>query len=243
MEEFPLIVPSLLALLEDLSFSVRERGQAVLADFLAACPHDTIVRAGLLDLFRDVCALGMTYYPPLVSIDESERLITISFSNAITLCEIEAAESHTDRVKLLLPILRDGLLSGYALNSDRPQLIVVLNLCVSRIVDLVGLPVTRYLKVGMTLGCVYAHHHTDYAWEHQQYAHKSICSSFAVASGLDTGSADTAHASLSAAYSIPLGRDLGGSDHLLDEHCTGRGAAGSKGQAVFGRRDFERRGR
>ena len=146
---WPLVIPPLLALLDDSSTDVKIRGCELLVHLLTITPSSLLERTGLGEIFHDALMPCLSYLPTLTPEDESLRLLESVYPTLLALVRIRFPDpkSNTKKGQMLDKILRVGILNGYAHAGEYMKIAVLLMERTADIVDEMGITSVKHLRV------------------------------------------------------------------------------------------------
>ncbi|KAL9122692.1 MAG: hypothetical protein Q9187_000748 [Circinaria calcarea] len=147
-ENWPLIIPPLLAILDDGAIDNKVKGCELLVMFLKITPPSLLHRTGLGDVFHDALMPCLSYLPTLTPEDESLRLLGAVYPTLLILIRAKNPEEDSRKLRLrsLDRILRTGVLRGY---SHAGEYVRIGEMLVDKIADLVnemGIWSVKHLK-------------------------------------------------------------------------------------------------
>ncbi|KAF6232717.1 hypothetical protein HO173_009156 [Letharia columbiana] len=121
---WPLIIPPLLALIDDSSTKYKVKGCSFLAIFLQKCPSRLLERTGLGEIFENAVMPCLMSLPSLTEEAESLQLLKAAYPALISLAFVRFPdEKHQPaRIKALDKILRNGILKGYAYAGEHVKI-------------------------------------------------------------------------------------------------------------------------
>ena len=113
---WPLIIPPLLALIDDSSIKYKSKGCNFLAIFLEKCPSLLLERTGLGEVFENAVTPCLLSLPSLTMEPESLEMLTAAYPALISLTHVRfpGGKYQAAKIKALDRILRNGVLKGYA---------------------------------------------------------------------------------------------------------------------------------
>ena len=134
---WPLLIPPLLALLDDAATSAKIRGCSILTTFLGKVPPILLERTGLGEVFQEALTPCLLYLPELTPESESLQLLSIVYPTLLALIRVRFADAKVHRLKekALYNIFRHGILKGYAQAGENVR---IAKLLVQRMTDLVN---------------------------------------------------------------------------------------------------------
>ena len=147
--DWPLLIPPLLALLDDETTAFKVKGCELLTHFLAITPPSVLQRTGLGQVFHEVLMPCLSYLPILTPEGESLFLLRVVYPALIILTRVRFSE-HADRrqkMHTLDKILRLGVIKGYAHAGENVK---IAELLVQKMEDLVkemGIMSVKHMKV------------------------------------------------------------------------------------------------
>lgn len=147
---WPLIIPPLLALIDDSSIQYKTKGCTCLIIFLQSCRSPLLERTGLGQVFEDTVMPCLLYLPSLTEEAESLQLLNAAYPALISLARVRFAdEKQRDAVlKALDRILRHGVLKGYGHAGEHVKIAELLVNQMLELYDEMGIASVRHLKVG-----------------------------------------------------------------------------------------------
>ena len=146
---WPLIIPPLLALIDDASTPYKIKGCELLTTFLKVAPSQILERTGLGEVFQNALMPCLLYLPTLTPEEESLRLLAAVYPTLIELVKARfgGEKDRAARMKAFVQILQYGVLKGYAHAAENVR---IAELLVQRITDLInemGIASVKHLKV------------------------------------------------------------------------------------------------
>lgn len=150
---WPLLIPPLLALLDDASTVYKIRGCSLLTTFLRVVSPQLLERTGLDEVFQEALTPCLLYLPDLTPEAESLQLLRTLYPTLLTLVRIRFPEEKDQgsKQKALDSIFRYGILKGFALAGGNVRISEFLIRRMSDIVNEMGLASCQHLKVCMCL--------------------------------------------------------------------------------------------
>lgn len=149
---WPLLIPPLLALLDDASTAYKIRGCSLLTSFLRTVSPRLLERTGLGEVFQEALTPCLLYLPELTPELESLRLLRIIYPTLLILVRTRFPEERDQecKQKALDHIFRCGILKGFALAGENVRIAECLIRRMSDIVEEMGIASCQHLKV-----CIY----------------------------------------------------------------------------------------
>jgi tRNA nucleotidyltransferase (CCA-adding enzyme) len=146
---WPLIIPPLLALIDDSSIQYKAKGCAYLSIFLQSCPSPLLGRTGLGEVFENAVTPCLMYLPSLTEEAESLHLLGAAYPALISLARVRFADEKQRDAKLeaLDRILRYGILAGYAHAGDHVRIAELLVNQTAELINEMGSASVKHLKV------------------------------------------------------------------------------------------------
>ena len=146
---WPLIVPPLLALLDDSSLEYKIKGCNALLVLLEKCAFALLERTGLGEVFEDAVMPCLTYLPTLTEESESLRILGAAYPALIQLALVRFPDDkkHAARIKALDRVLRNGVVKGYTHAGDHVKIAELFVQQITRLVNEMGIEFVRHLKV------------------------------------------------------------------------------------------------
>lgn len=136
-ENFPLLVPPLLTLLDDSAHETRIRVLDMLPFFFKAMGHKGLGATGLGDVFYDCIAPFLLSYPSITPLEESMELLPRVYSAlfaltdhryAITNSSTQSLDQEQQHIQKLMleSLFREGILMGWNHCSEIPEIVEIL---------------------------------------------------------------------------------------------------------------------
>ncbi|KAL9603638.1 MAG: hypothetical protein Q9179_002125 [Wetmoreana sp. 5 TL-2023] len=113
---WPLVIPPLLATLDDVSIKYKIRGCKLLQMLVRVAPANLLERSGLGEVFHNTLTPYLLYLPSLTPEEESTPLLDSTYDTLIflTRARYPNPDTGTQKIKNLDAIFRYGILKGYA---------------------------------------------------------------------------------------------------------------------------------
>lgn len=145
---WPLIIPPLLALIDDSSAKYKVKGCNFLAIFLQRCPSILLERTGLGEIFENAVMPCLLSLPSLTEEAESLQMLKATYPSLISLALVRfPGEKHqAARIKALDKILRNGTLRGYAYAGEHVKIAELLVNELTVLVKELGVESVKHLK-------------------------------------------------------------------------------------------------
>lgn len=147
---WPLFLPILLSLAEDISTAVRAKGLKILLLFLDKCPPNTILSAGVDNVIQDAVFPTLLFLPDTTPESESLQLLYPAYQVLLRVAQLDPNPKSAKRRKALDRILRDGVFTGHFHASQHVRIVEVLMIVIKDIVSCMGLFSAKYLQVKPT---------------------------------------------------------------------------------------------
>ncbi|KAL8684499.1 MAG: hypothetical protein Q9224_006313, partial [Gallowayella concinna] len=117
-KQWPLIIPPLLTILDDVSIAYKIRGCELLDILLKATSSSLLERSGLGEIFHNTLLPYLLYLPTLTPEEESLPLLNATYNTLITLTisrfpPSSPSSTNPKRIKTLSAIFRYGILKSY----------------------------------------------------------------------------------------------------------------------------------
>lgn len=146
---WPLLVPPLLALIDDSTILFKVRGCEYLALFLKKVPARLLQRTGLGEVFQNALMPCLLYLPSLVVENESIGILESAYVALILLHQVQfpGEKNRPQRMNSLEKVLTDGIFKGYAHAGENVR---IAELLVHKMISLIrelGIEVVKYSKV------------------------------------------------------------------------------------------------
>lgn len=146
---WPLLIPPLLALIDDTSIKYKIKGCNLLAIFLQRCPSLLLERTGLGEIFENTVTPCLLSLPSLTEETESLEMLKVAYPalRSLALVRFPDGQRQAAKVKALDKILRDGVLKGYAQAGEHVRIGTLLVNEVTVLVRELGIESVKHLKV------------------------------------------------------------------------------------------------
>ena len=146
---WPLIIPPLLALIDDTSTKYKVKGCNFLAIFLQQCPSLLLERTGLGEVFENFAIPCLMSLPSLTEEVESLEILKAAYPALISLALVRFPDERhrVAKVNAFDKILRDGVLKGFAQAGEHVEIGKLLVNQMSIVVKQLGIESVKHLKV------------------------------------------------------------------------------------------------
>ena len=146
---WPLIIPPLLALIDDSSVRYKIKGCNFLAIFLERCPPLLLERTGLGEIFENAVMPCLMSLPSLTEEAESLQMLKAAYPALISLALVRfpGEQNQAAKFKALDRILRNGILKGYAHAGEYVKIAELLVKEMTVLVNELGVESVKHLKV------------------------------------------------------------------------------------------------
>lgn len=146
---WPLVIPPLLALIDDAWTPNKVRGCELLTSFLHICPPILLQRTGLGELFESALMQYLLYLPTLVTEMESVQILGSVYPTLIALNHARYSDDRDRglRMKSLDRIMREGILKGYAHAGEKVRIAEQLVKHMAFLIKEMGAGSAKHLKV------------------------------------------------------------------------------------------------
>ncbi|KAL8996287.1 MAG: hypothetical protein Q9169_004173 [Polycauliona sp. 2 TL-2023] len=154
-KNWPLIIPPLLTILDDVSIPLRIKGCELLQILLKVVPASLLERSGLGSLFHDTLMPYLLFLPSLTPEEESIPLLNASYNTLLLLTlsryptpSPSHAQQHntSKRTKILDEIIRYGILKGYTHSGENVRIAELLMHKSADLVHAMGIHSVKHLK-------------------------------------------------------------------------------------------------
>lgn len=155
---WPLLIPPILALVDDSSIPSKIAGCNAVTALLTKVPPILLDRTGLRDVFEDAITPCLLYLPTLTVEKDSVLLLRAAYPALIGLAKSWASprsgERHAkDRVRAMDRVMRKGILTGYAHAGEYVRIADELCVQMDVLIQEMGIDVVKHLKVNLFLSC------------------------------------------------------------------------------------------
>lgn len=128
---WPLLIPPLLTLLDDVDVTYKAQGCTLLSALLRATPHALLSRTGLANVFHEAIIPSLSYLPSLTPEADSHTLLNAAYPCLLSLARIRfptaaasPPQTHHQRTTYLTSLLHTHLLPSINHISDSHPLLV-----------------------------------------------------------------------------------------------------------------------
>ena len=144
-----LIIPPLLALIDDSSTKYKVKGCNFLAIFLEKCPSLLLERTGMGEVFEKAVTPCLLSLPSLTTEAESLDILTAAYPALIslTLFRFPGRTYRAAKIEALDRVLRNGVLKGYAQAGEHVRIGQCLVNAMVILVRELGVDSVKHLKV------------------------------------------------------------------------------------------------
>lgn len=148
-DNWPLIIPPLLALIDDSSTKYKVKGCNCLLIFLQKCPSLLLERTGLGEIFENAIMPCLLSLPSLTEEPESLQMLKGAYPalNSLAVVRFPGQKHQAARIKALDKILRNGILRGYAHAGEHVRIAELLVNEMTVLVSELGVESVKHLKV------------------------------------------------------------------------------------------------
>lgn len=145
---WPLIIPPLLTIIDDVSVTYKIKGCSLLLLFLKVCPANLLERSGLGEIFHDTLMPYLLYLPSLTPEEESIPLLDATYDAliALTLARWGTLGTTPSKNEALDSVFRYGILKGYAHAGENVRIARILMEKSADLVNAMGIYCVKHLK-------------------------------------------------------------------------------------------------
>lgn len=146
---WPLLIPPLLALIDDSTTRLKVRGCKFLTLFLKTAPPSLLQRTGLGEVFREALMPCLLCLPSLLMENESMEILEGAYVAMILLNQVQfpGEKNRTERITSFEKVLIDGIFKGYAYAGGNVKIAELLIQKMIGLVKELGIEVVKYSKV------------------------------------------------------------------------------------------------
>ncbi|KAL8726394.1 MAG: hypothetical protein Q9166_006745 [cf. Caloplaca sp. 2 TL-2023] len=145
-KHWPLIIPPLLTILDDVSIHYKIKGCHFLTTLLKSTPSNLLERSGLGEVFHDTLIPYLLFLPSLTPEEESLPLLNATYSALLSLTLTRIPTPSSKRSKTLDAIFRYGILKGYAHAGENVRIAELLMKKCTDLVNVMEIHCVRHLK-------------------------------------------------------------------------------------------------
>lgn len=149
---WPLLVPSILTLLDDPSVSHKAQGCLDLSTFLSRIKGEMLERTGLGDVFERALLPCLSNLPTLTEEHDSIMLLNEAYPTLVKLGHVRFGDigQRYLRTRSFDKIMQQGILRGFSMAGEHAKIAEVLSVQGKRIVKEMGIDAAPHLKVSTT---------------------------------------------------------------------------------------------
>lgn len=146
---WPLLIPPLLALIDDSSMKYKAKGCNFLAMFLHKCPSLLLERTGLGEVFENAVLPCLLSLPSLTEEADSWAILKVAYPALISLALVRFpnGKHQAAKIRALDKILQNGVLKGYAQAGEHVRIGKLLIDEMTVLVKELGVESIKHLKV------------------------------------------------------------------------------------------------
>ncbi|KAL8856733.1 MAG: hypothetical protein Q9178_006690 [Gyalolechia marmorata] len=148
-KHWPLVIPPLLTILDDVSTTLKIRGCRLLRILLKVVPASLLERSGLGEVFHDTLMPYLLYLPTLTPEEESIPLLNATYDTLLSLTLARQTTPDTNPLKVTKPldaIFRYGILKGHAHAGEKVRIAELLIKKSTDLVNAMGIHSVKHLK-------------------------------------------------------------------------------------------------
>ncbi|KAL8657980.1 MAG: hypothetical protein Q9226_001390 [Calogaya cf. arnoldii] len=147
-QHWPLVIPPLLTILDDVSITLKIRGCRLLKTLLKVVPASLLERSGLGEVFHDTLMPYLLFLPSLTPEEESIPLLNATYDTllSLTLTRFSTPASTPLKVRTLDAIFRYGVLKGYTHAGEKVRIAELLMKKSTDFVNAMGVYCVKHLK-------------------------------------------------------------------------------------------------
>ena len=148
-DNWPLIIPPLLAVVDDEAIENKIKGCELLSMLLKMTTSSLLQKTGLGEVFQDALMPCLSYLPTLTSEEESLRLLEAVYPTLLDLLRARYAEAESTAKKMAAidQMIRIGIVKGFAHAGEYVKIATTLMCELSEMVNEMGIMSTKHLKV------------------------------------------------------------------------------------------------
>ena len=153
---WPLLVPPILALIDDVDVHFKIQGCQLLENLLCATPPSLLRKTGLAPVFMEAMIPCFSYLPTLTPEDESIQILEAAYPAIFALVNVEQPPSSQqqklaeplERERELSKVLHQHLLRGFSfVEPERyPRVVKILLIQMSRLIEEAGVGIVSQLQ-------------------------------------------------------------------------------------------------
>ncbi|KAF2103434.1 tRNA nucleotidyltransferase [Rhizodiscina lignyota] len=151
---WPLLIPPILAMIDDHETRFKARGCDFLTLLLSATPPALLARTGLAGVFEEALTPALSYLPTLTPVEQSVTILNSAYPALVTLTRTrfpgearnDAPEIWDAKVKAIDKLIRHGVLHGMSFAGEHPAVAEVLITQLGVLVREEGIDSVKHLK-------------------------------------------------------------------------------------------------
>ncbi|KAL8799824.1 MAG: hypothetical protein Q9182_005619 [Xanthomendoza sp. 2 TL-2023] len=152
-KHWPLIIPPLLTILDDVSVAYKIRGCQLLDILLTVTPSSLLERSGLGEVFHNTLLPYLLYLPTLTPEEESLPLLNATYNTLITLTQSRfpasfprSSTANPQKIQTLSAIFRYGILKSHTHIGENVRVCELLMRKSANLVPAMGIHSVKHLK-------------------------------------------------------------------------------------------------
>ncbi|MCJ1439364.1 hypothetical protein MMC27_008756 [Xylographa pallens] len=147
-EHWPLVIPPLLAILDDEAIDNKIKGCEMLITLLNITPSLLLQKTGLGEVFQDALIPYLSYLPSLTSEEQSISLLDAVYPTLLLLLRARypGPDSTAEKTAVLDQMVRMGILDGFSHAGEYVKIATVLMNRLSDLVNEMGIMSVKHLK-------------------------------------------------------------------------------------------------
>ncbi|OLL25506.1 hypothetical protein NEOLI_002157 [Neolecta irregularis DAH-3] len=146
VSQWPLIIPPVVTMLQDISVTFKIRGCEILLVVLKRVDPTIVQKSGLADLFWQSLMVCLTYLPTITPEDDSAELLDVALAGLFQIAAIRFPDDIQSRAKLLDQVYREGIERGVAFAGEYLKIICTLIRWLNELVQVTGIYHVKHLK-------------------------------------------------------------------------------------------------
>lgn len=156
---WPLLVPPILAIIDDHEIKFKVQGCKFLQTLLEKTSPNLLKRTGLAGVFDEAVFPGLSYLPKLTPIEESVQMLDAAYPCLVQLIRtrypVESRDQDPEtwdaKVKAITKLIRHGVFNGMMLAGEYPPIATCLITHLSALISEEGIDSVRHLKEDIPL--------------------------------------------------------------------------------------------
>jgi tRNA nucleotidyltransferase (CCA-adding enzyme) len=155
-EEWGVLIPPILTILDDTEVDIKARGCGYVQDLLEKTPPHILKRTGLTPVFEESLIACTSYLPNLTAEKDSIIILNAAYPALFALANtayppVTPPAHSPERTKFLVNVLRKGILAGYKHAGEKVRIAQTLLIHLPTLINALGIDSVAHLKDTISL--------------------------------------------------------------------------------------------